>query len=311
MKKNIILVSISIFILSIVVFSQAPNSFPSKPFSFPIYKGNSLNKITDDLYAKNIIKSKILFKASSTLFSFGGGLKAGYYKFTVKENVFVIAYRMAKGQIRQQKIRITIPEGTNVSDMAFILLKNLPDFNAPRFVSLAKKDEGYLYPDTYDFYEGTSPEDIISTMKDNFDSKIKSLDSEIKNSKRSLTDIIIMASIIEEEVNNDIDRKIVSGILWKRLDENMLLQVDAPFYYITDKKDGVTYDDLKIDSPYNTYKYKGLPKGPISNPGIKSIEAALKPTKTSYYYYLSGKDGVTRYATTYDGHLRNKNIYLK
>jgi UPF0755 protein len=311
MKKNIILVTISIIILSVVVFSQAPASFPNKPFSFPVYKGNSLNKITDDLYSKNIIKSKLLFKASSTLFSFGSGLKAGYYKFTVKENVFVIAYRMTKGQIRQQKIRITIPEGTNVSDMAFILLKNLPDFNAPRFVSLAKKDEGYLYPDTYDFYEGTSPEDIISTMKDNFDSKIKSLDSEIKSSKRSLADIITMASLIEEEVNNDIDRKIVSGILWKRLDENMLLQVDAPFYYITDKAGGVTYDDLKIDSPYNTYKYKGLPKGPISNPGIKSIEAALRPTKTNYYYYLSDKDGVTRYANTYDGHLRNKNIYLK
>lgn len=311
MKRNILLASISIILLSIVVISQAPSNFPSKPFSFPVYKGNSLNKITDDLYDKKIIKSKTLFKASSAVFSFGSGLKAGYYKFTVKENVFVIAYRMAKGQIRQQKIRITIPEGTNVSDIAFILLKNLPDFNAPRFVSLAKKQEGYLYPDTYDFFEGSSPEDIISTMRENFDLKIKSLDSEIKSSKRSLADIIIMASLIEEEVNNDADRKIVSGILWKRLDENMLLQVDAPFYYITNKTGGVTYDDLKIDSPYNTYKYKGLPKGPITNPGIKAIEAALNPTVTKYYYYLSGKDGVTRYASTYDGHLKNKIIYLK
>ena len=311
MKKNIVLSIISITILSVVVLSQAPKNFPSKPFIFQISKGSSLNKITDDLYNKKIISSKFLFKFSSTLLSLGNGLKAGNYKFTVKENIFVVANRMAYGQERQQKIRVTIPEGTKASDIAFILLKNLPDFNAPRFLALAKKHEGYLYPDTYDFFEITSPEEVIRIMKDNFDEKMKTIESEIKSSKRSFEDIVIMASLIEKEVRGKEDREIVSGILWKRLDEKMLLQVDAPFYYITDKTGGVTYDDLKIDSPYNTYKYKGLPKGPITNPGIGAISAALNPSSTKYYFYLSGRDGTTRYAITYDQHLSNINKYLK
>jgi UPF0755 protein len=148
-------------------------------------------------------------------------------------------------------------------------------------------------------------------MRANFDKKVNPLKDEIAKSGRTLKDIITMSSIVEEEAVGLEDKRMVAGVLWKRLDKGMLLQVDPPFYYITGKTSWVTYDDLKIDSPYNTYKYKGLPRGPISNPGIESIKATISPIKSDYYFYLTGRDGKMRYAITYDGHLANKNKYLK
>jgi UPF0755 protein len=118
-----------------------------------------------------------------------------------------------------------------------------------------------------------------------------------------------MASLLEKEERNMTDKKIVSGILWKRLDAGMPLQLDCTVNYITDRNDpSVSIKSTKIDSPYNTYKYKGLPIGPICSPGIDSIIAALNPTKTAYWFYLN--DGITRYARTGEEHAANKAKYL-
>jgi len=116
--------------------------------------------------------------------------------------------------------------------------------------------------------------------------------------------------LIEKEVPDSDDRKIVSGILWKRLELGMALQVDAVFPYITGKQK-VLLEDLKIDSLYNTYLHKGLPPGPISNPGLDAIDAARNPKESPYLYYLSGNDGKTHFAKTFSEHLRNKEKYLK
>jgi len=160
--------------------------------------------------------------------------------------------------------------------------------------------EGYLFPDTYLFLPFAETEQIIGTMTDNFKKKAGDVGK----------DIVIMASLIEKEVPDIGDRKIVSGILWKRLKLGMALQVDAVFPYITGKQK-VLSDDLKIDSPYNTYLHKGLPPGPISNPGLDAVEAAKNPQETSYLYYLSGKDGKTHFAKTFAEHLKNKEKYLR
>ena len=137
-------------------------------------------------------------------------------------------------------------------------------------------------------------------MRDNFKKKAGDVSK----------DIVIMASLIEKEVPDSDDRKIVSGILWKRLDIGMPLQVDAVFPYLTGRRE-ILSDDLKIDSPYNTYLYKGLPPGPIANPGLDAIEAARNPKSSSYFYYLSGKDGKTHFAKTFAEHLKNKEKYLR
>ena len=137
-------------------------------------------------------------------------------------------------------------------------------------------------------------------MRDNFQKKAGDVGQ----------DTVIVASLIEKEVPDSNDRKIVSGILWKRLEIGMALQVDAVFPYITGKRE-VLLDDLKIDSLYNTYLYKGLPPGPIANPGLDAIDAARNPKETPYLYYFSGQDGNTHFAKTFAEHLRNKEKYLR
>lgn len=311
LKFNISFIIAVLILIFVSVSSQPPKDFPTKQFDFEVEKGTGVSKVANDLFDMHLISSKFLFKVVTTTLSLNNGVKAGDYRFSGGENMLTIARRMVSGDQRQVKVRITVPEGTNVSDMAYIYLKALPGFNAARFVSLAKSEEGFLYPDTYNFYSNVKPEEIIKTMKDNFNKKIAPLALDIKNFNKPLFDIVTMASIVEEEANNFEERKMVSGILWKRLKEGMFLQVDPPFYYITGKTSGVTFDDLKIDSPYNTYKYKGLPKGPISNPGIEAIKATLNPTSSKYYFYLTGRDGKMYYATTYEGHLLNISKYLR
>ena len=170
--------------------------------------------------------------------------------------------------------------------------------------------EGFLFPDTYEISEGTSCDDIVIAMLSNFEKKLtQELKDEIQKQKKSVFDIITMAAMLEKEVRTLSDKKIVSGILWKRLEAGMPLQIDATINYITGKSDpGATIKDTKIDSPYNTYKYKGLPKGPISNPGMSSITAAIEPTDSPYWFYLS--DGATYFSKTLEEHNVNKAKYL-
>ena len=136
--------------------------------------------------------------------------------------------------------------------------------------------------------------------------------ADIAASGHSFSDIIIMASLIEREARRSEDRRMVAGVLWNRIKKGMPLQVDAVFGYIYGRTTySPSFDDLKIDSPYNTYKYAGLPAGPICNPGLDAIEAALHPAETKYLYYLTGRDGLMRYATTYALHKANIAKYLQ
>jgi len=148
-------------------------------------------------------------------------------------------------------------------------------------------------------------------MENNFNVKISEIQDKIEKSKKSLKDVIIMASILEKEGNSFESNKIIAGILWKRIEIGMPLQVDAVFPYIIGKNTyELTLEDLKVDSKYNTYLHKGLPPGPISNPGIYSILATLEPIKTDNLYYLSDKNGTMHYATNFEQHKKNKELYL-
>lgn len=299
---------LGLFII-ITIASLPPKKFPSGEFIINVAKDSSINYNANLLYSNNLISSPFLFKVMAVALG-NNGLYAGDYKFTKPQNLIGIVVRMTRGIQGIPKIKVTIPEGTNIYEMAYIYMTKLNNFNAPKFVVLAKEKEGYLFPDTYYFLSNTKPEEVIDKMTKNFDEKIKEIKPKIKMLGYDLKSIIILASLIEEEARGIEDKKMISGIIWNRLNKNMLLQIDAPFYYITGRNNGVTYDDLQIDSLYNTYKYKGLPIAPISNPGIESIIAAIEPTSTKYMYYLTGKDGKMRYSITYDGHIKNKNIYL-
>lgn len=310
-NRNIAITAVVIIFIMFVASSIAPSNFPKGQIDVHIPTSTSLTSISESLADQNIITSPFMFKVAVVIFGGQRGLFAGDYRFTGPQSVIRVAYRMVKGNQGLPRIKVTIPEGTNVYDMAYIYLTKIRNFNAPRFVSLALQHEGYLFPDTYNFLSNVKSEEVIKTMRNNFNEKIKTLESDIENSDKIMEEIIIMASIVEEEANNDEDRKIVAGILWKRIEEGIRLQVDPPFYYIKSIKGNVTFNDLKIDSPYNTYKYKGLPKGPISNPGMGAISAAIKPISSKYYFYLTGKDGIMRYGVTYDDHLNNIKKYLR
>jgi len=181
--------------------------------------------------------------------------------------------------------------------------------------------EGYLFPDTYRIYASSTIDEIIVRMLNNFDEKLTSkMRLDIKAQGKTIFDIIIMASLVEKEApinynkdSNNYDAKVIAGIFWNRLKNGQALESDATLSYILkDNQSQHRGQDLEINSLYNTYKYRGLPPGPISNPGLVAIEAAIYPIKSSYNYFLSPPDGKTViYAITYDQHLSNKYKYLK
>ncbi len=300
-----------LFCLMFFIWWQPPADFPSGTI-FSVSSGSGLTLTARNLYNKKIIRSEFWFKSFLVLFGGPKGLVAGDYVLNQNQAIFALAYRFSNGDYRLTPIKVTVPEGLNVKETAKLISQKFPEIDPTSFVILAQPDEGYLFPDTYFFLPNISAEEIINIMKDNFQSQITGLQIAIALFNRPLSDIIKMASIIEEEARTKESREIISGILWKRLDENMLLQVDSSFKYINGKNtSNLTLADLKIDSPYNSYLYKGLPPTPITNPGLDSIKATISPTETNYYYFLSDKQGNMYYAKTYNEHLHNKELYLK
>lgn len=301
-----VIISISFYIF----IKTPPKEYPLNTV-VTIEEGESLQNITNNLYEQKVIKFPLLFRSAVIMLGGERNVIAGDYLLDKKEGPLDLAYRLIKGQFHLDILRITIPEGWNVYEIGDHLEKNLKNFDKETFVELAEGLEGYLFPDTYFIADTARPKTVINLMRSNFEEQIKNVGA-LATSTKSLHEIITMASILEGEANTTESRKIVAGILWKRITAGMPLQVDATFKYINGKGSfQLTYDDLKIDSPYNTYVYKGLPPGPISNPGLDTINAALHPKTTRYLYFLTGKDGKMYYARTFEEHKRNKALYLR
>jgi UPF0755 protein len=262
-----------------------------------------------------VIRSQFVFKSFFVLFGGAKGLKAGDYYLDTPQNAVALAWRVTHSDYSLKNIKITIPEGWASSEIADHIAKEkrLAYFNKKEFLKISEKYEGYLFPDTYLFLPNVTAQNVVDAMLANYQKRIELLAPEIAAFKRPIKDVITMASIIEEEARTEESRRIIAGILWKRFDEKVLLQVDASFAFVNGKKASadLTLDDLKIDSPYNTYVYKGLPPGPISNPGLGSISATVRPIPTKYYFYLTDNDGNMRYGITHDEHVENKFKYLK
>jgi UPF0755 protein len=285
-----------------------PGSFPQKT-TFEIKKGATLSEVASVLQENHYVHSNFWFKALVTALGGSKGVVAGDYYFAKPEGVLQIASRVVRGEYGLVPLRVTIPEGLSNAQTAEILSEQFSLFDPKIFVKIAK--EGEMFPDTYFFLPNVSATSIMERMKGNFDEKIATLESDIASSTRTLPDILTMASIIENEAQLPEDRKIVSGILWKRIDIGMALQVDATFKYINGKTTfDLTLDDLGIDSPYNTYNRRGLPPTPISNPGLQSIKDAIYPEETNYLYFLSDAKGKMYYAEDFEGHQRNRELYL-
>lgn len=327
--KNITTVGF-VFLLAIFLFFFFEIYIPVNPNSnetitYNVQKGMGDEEISKELEGLGIIRNAYFFRAYTLLSLKHLMLKAGKYNLSPKMSAYQIVKKMVEGDVVKDKL--VILEGWSMYDIAgyleskrlcskdyFIFLSEKDYSDSFEFLKDKPKDvglEGYIFPDTYEISEGESCEDVLALMLSNFKTKLTSdLTKEITKQNKTVFDIVTMASMIEKEVNTIEDKKIVSGILWKRLSVDMPLQIDATVNYITGKSDpAVAITDTKIDSPYNTYKYKGLPKGPISNPGEESLLAAIYPTVTKYWFYLS--DGKTIFSETFDQHVSAKAKYLK
>lgn len=309
----IFLVALSILYIffKIIISIILPSENFKAPYKITIEKGQTLFSISKELYDAGAINNRRTFEMLVMIFGSDISISEGEYYFDKPVSVFQIAMRITGKEFGIERKKITFPEGFSNKEMADRLSATLPSFDKDLFLSLADGQEGYLFPDTYNFFPSTTADVIVSSLKKNFQKKIVPLEEDMKSSGHSLEEVIIMASIIEKEAKGENDRELVSGILWNRIEAGIPLQVDAPFLYLLGKESkDLTKKDLAIKSPYNTYINKGLPPKPINNPGLAAITAAIHPESSDYFYYLHDKDGNIHYAKTYAEHKKNIEKYL-
>lgn len=294
--------------------------------SFQIKKGQPVKEIAKNLSEKELINSALAFYWYAKWHNLGENIIAGRFILNKTMNVPQILKTISDPS--QAEFIITIQEGLTIKDIEQKLidldlvgkgefLREIKNFSGWQYYTFLDKEklkslilplEGYLYPDTY-FLDPAEfkPHDLIYLALDNFEKKIADLN--FSAAKKNIHEIITMASIIENEVFSEKDRKIVSGILWKRLENRWPLGADATILYVTDDRT-ISEEDLKTDSKYNTRKYAGLPPGPICSPSIESIKAALSPTPSDYWFYLTTKAGEVIYSKTNEEHNTNREKYL-
>ncbi len=335
-----IIIFLSFYTLWQVFWISADEALPA--VSFEVADGSSLAQVGADLKEQGIIGNEFLFKMYAKFKNADTKIRSGFFLLRPGSSISDVLSALTIAQMKDDR-EITTLEGWSVREIGdylasegiadtreFLELVGFPAQTAPGFESEfvtslrdeysfleSKPDtvglEGYLFPDTYRIYLDATLPDIVRKMLDNFDSKLTvEMRSEIKRQGKTVHEVITMASIIEREARGLEDQKQVSDIFWRRLSEGMPLETCSSVNYITGKNDpAVTLEDRDIDSPFNTYLYPGLPPGPIANPGMSAIEAAIFPTANDYWYFLTDEEGNMHYATTYDEHISNKAIYLR
>lgn len=346
---RIIIVSfVLVLFLGVVVSYQALNSFfgdvyvPEEKRVFVINQGDSVKKISAELESMGIIKSDYWFR--TLVWVRGKELSFVAGKFNIPETIN--SYRLINifTTVSKKEVKkIRIIEGWRSEDISSYL-ERLDLFKSDDFLKLVgnplssakpvdfdflneilvrypilkekpegKPLEGFLFPDTYEIFVDAKARDVVLKMLDNFSKKIdKDLLEEIERQNKSFYDILIMASIIEAEVPHEKDRALVSGVFWNRLNIGMALQSDATLkYVIGGSRPALTSEELRIDSPYNSYMYRGFPPTPVGNPGLSAIRAAVYPAKTDYLFFLSTPTGETIFSRNLEEHNRAKAKYWR
>lgn len=285
-----------------------------------IDEGDNLNIISRKLKKARIIQDRIGFKLMVITFKKSTSLSYGWYKFKIYENPREVLKDLLQG--RRLTVKVAIPEGQKINETinAFRRHKDT-DINTAKLDSLTKDTtfirkleinqktlEGYLFPDTYIFYKGEKAENVIKQMVAGLFAIIKpSQKVKIKSMTFDAHEIITIASMIEREAMVDREKPIIASVIYNRLEKNMPLQIDATVLYALGKhKRRVMYKDLRVKSPYNTYRNRGLPPGPIASPGFQSIISALHPSRTNYLYYVATGRGDHIFSETYEEHIKAK-----
>ncbi|MGD8188897.1 endolytic transglycosylase MltG [Brevibacillus ginsengisoli] len=306
---------------------QPPSASAGKVKLVSIPAGSSVRDIGQILEKEGLIKNATLFSLYVKTRDNGSKLQAGDYRFSVGQPISALIDDMAGGKVVVDTVHFTVPEGWNINQIATSLaekgivnkeafLKEIDhgDFSEFPFVSsIPHKEgrkyrlEGYLFPDTYEVKKGATEHEIISKMLAQFQKELKPewLD-ELKKQNISLDDAVTLASIVEREVVVDQERPVVAGVFYNRIHDHWMLQSCATIQFILGKqRDRITFNDLKIPSPYNTYLHQGLPPGPIANPGRASLQAVVEPAHHDYFFFVTKKDGTSEhyFSKTLEEHL--------
>jgi UPF0755 protein len=315
------LIGIPVFFFADLHFYLHKPAYPfdSKKTILNVAPGQKFSAITDDLYRHRLIKYPIKFKIAARIKGYDRKFIAGEYAFSGSMKPIRILESLKNGKVYLH--RVTIPEGFTIRQIAkrvekiglcdkevFMAVAMDPKF-AKKMEIPAQTCEGYLYPDTYFFSKDATPEQIITSMVKQFRKNFGPLWMErAKKLGLSVHEVVTLASIIEKEAGRDIERPVISSVFHNRLGKNMRLESDPTVIYgMKDFNGDITRKDLREKTPYNTYVISGLPPGPIANPGVKSIRAALFPDETDYLFFVSRKDGTHEFSKTLRDH--NNAVY--
>lgn len=300
--------------------------------------GSGITAISKILEEHGIIKDARIFKYYAK-FKNQSNFQAGNYTMTPSMTLDEILESLKTGKVyREPLMAITIPEGLTLEQIGKIIEKHtkytkeqfMDRVNSKEFIDYVMSTypelvtdeilneniryplEGYLFPATYAFYEeNVSLDDVILPMIEKTNSVINEYKSLLAEREMSVHELLTIASLLEEEATAKTDRETIASVFYNRMEIGMPLQTDpSVLYALGGHKERVLYEDLEVQSPYNTYMNPGLPPGPIANAGVVSIEAALNPTDTEYLYFLADQDGNNHFAKTYEEHLQNKNLYI-
>ena len=291
------IILLSIFFIWQGIYLPNDSAFTENKL-FSIEKGQSLFQIAENLEKEGLIKNKFLFDFYIITKGMSRKLQAGEYYLNPSMSIVGITKKIISGEVARREV--TIPEGFTIKQIEERLNLKLSETDL----------EGFLFPDTYQFSYGVSAEEVVRKMLDNFDKKLTpDLRKEIAVQGKTIFEIVTMASLLEKEVKAKEEKEIVSGIFWKRIKRGRTLDSCATIAYILGGGNW-TFEEMrkeiakgkKIDSPYNTYKYLGLPVGPICNPGFESILAAVYPKDSEYWYYFSTPEGETIFSKTLKEH---------
>jgi len=297
------------------------------PAHVVIEKGATVDSIVDELKKAGVIDNQFFAKIYIWFKGSASRLQAGEYTFVNKISLARALDRIASPGALRKEVEITFIEGWTIQEMAdYISSQEQLNIDVDDFINATGKRfdftfmaiigeertlEGYLFPDTYRVFKDITADELVEKMLKNFEDKLtgEAL-SEIERQKRNIDDVIILASILEKELLTLEDQKNGADVFLKRIEAGIGLQADSTINYITKKSDPrASATDLEIDSPYNTYKYRGLPPGPISNPGASALEAAIYPSSNPYYYFLTTPDGDAIFNVTLHEHNEDKQKY--
>lgn len=295
--------------------SSAPNYSDERMVT--VTPGQSVSQIVNDVAAAGVVRSESFLYILTQLYYQDETIKTGTYTFTTEQNVFEVAHTLMTTTPADELVSLTIPEGITNEQVARIVHETLPHIATSTFIEMVADGEGSLWPETYFVPLDYSLESVVTLLEESQDEVLALQQAAIASSTLSEYEILILASILEREANDAESMGLVAGILLNRLSIGMALQADATIAYVLEDAignlpPGMLAEQLReVDSPYNTYKYPGLPPTPIGNPGLVAIEAVLEPTPSEYLYYLTDDAGTFHYAETYEQHLININRYLR